>query len=138
MIYEFIFEFEKSEKYDINEIIFNLDYTISNPKEMFDKSFERVQQEKVKKYVNEVIDIFKKSNIDFEYKIVKVLPKYLTEGIDKIPFKVIFQIKFQKDIKDKKFIKNTETEFALLKDEVTGIKKLINSISPNKIFYKKI
>jgi hypothetical protein len=138
MNYEIVLEFEKKEIYPLSEIIEILDYSIPNPDDMLNKAFTQIQNEKVKRYLNEVLMILDENNIHYEYKIVKILPKYLQDGIDKIPFRLIFQIKLNKQIKDKKFTsKFQNNEFQLIKESIPGLKKLIEILKPSKIFIKK-
>ena len=124
-----IFEFEKTEKYPLKEVLENCDYTIPNPQKMIDDAFDKVQHQKVMRYINEILLVLEKHNP--EYKIVKVLPKYLKEGIDIIPFKVIFQI--QVDYNSKKI---KIDELTLWKEKLYGFDKFISDYKPTKVWLK--
>jgi len=139
-MYEIVFEFEKSEKYPISEIFEKIDYSNHlSSKNLIDDAFFEVQNEKVEKYISQIKNYFDNNKIKYEYKIIKILPKYLKENIDEINFKIIFQFKFEKDIKDKTFIKKYQnTDFKLIKENIPGLKKIIENLNPNKIFIKKV
>jgi len=139
-MYEIIFEFEKSEKYPISEIFDKIDYSNHfSSNNLIDDAFFEVQNEKIEKYINQIKNYLDENKIKYEYKIIKVLPKYLKENIDEINFKIIFQIKFEKDIKDKSFLKKYQNnDFKLIKENIPGIKKMIEILNPNKIFIKKV
>ena len=96
---------------------------------MIDDAFDKVQHQKVMRYINEILLALEKHNP--EYKIVKVLPKYLKEGIDIIPFKVIFQT--QVDYNNKKI---KVDELTLWKDKLYGFDKFISDYKPTKVWLK--
>jgi hypothetical protein len=138
MKYEIVFEFERGEQYPLSEIIKKVDYSISNPEKLLEKAFEDTQKEKLNRYITEVKLIFDEFNIFYDIKVVKILPKYLKGGVDKINFKTIFQVKFEKEIKNKSFIKKVQNEeFMLFREEIPGLEKLIEKTNPSKIFIKK-
>jgi hypothetical protein len=139
MKYQIVFEFERKEQYPLKEIIELIDYTIPNPEKMLETAFEQKQNEKVKRYVYEVENILENHHFDYQIKITKVLPKYLKDGVDIINFRVIFQALIEKEIKQKTFINKWQNEeFQLCKDEIPGLKKLIEELKPAKIFIRKV
>jgi len=121
-----ILNYEKTEKYNISEIFDKLDYTNPNPLLMIDKSFEEVQKEKAKKYINEVKSILDKYKLKYSYEIEKILPKYLKEGIGEINFKVVFTFKIEKNTKNK----NPKSLSSI------GLKEL-EKTNPKLVFFNK-
>ena len=122
-----IFEFERKEQYPLKEVIEKCDHTIPNPQEMIDRAFEQVQHEKAKRYINEILLALEKHNP--EYKVVKILPKYLKEDVDTINFKIIFQIQVEYNNKKIKVSEST-----LWKDSLPGFQKFIEEYKPSKIW----